>query len=807
MNGRLKLGLVAGAAALLSTAPLSLIFTRSTWMVQSVIAVALITGAATLARWLRAPVWAQLLGMLAGLLIALTWMFPSGAELLGVIPMPGTFAHFAELANESLPAIRHHTVPVPDVDPLLFATVLGIGLVAVIIDLLAVGLRRPALAGLPMLALYSVPVAVYTASVSAVPFVIAAVGYLWLLVADNVDRVRRFGRRFTGDGRDVDLWAPSPLAAAGRRLAVVTIAVAALLPVAVPGMTNGLLSNFNGLGGAGDGTGGGTGRVNLFAALSGQLRHHEVQNLVKVTTTEPEPFYLRFGVADVVRTSGFSVRSVSGLSVTDRLPDRREAFPHVPYEMHRADVEITSDFNMALLPIYADLLSIENVGSGWLYNPDTQTVFSYRHQSKGKKYSFTYLRPRYTATMLAAAPTLRPEERAQFADQIVVPQVPEVNELVARLVQGKKNDYERVRAIYDYFSRDNGFVYRLSTEGGTSGQDIVNFLTNKAGFCQQYAAAMAWMVRAAGIPARVAFGFTNGTDRNGNTYTLTNRNLHAWTEVHFVGLGWVPFDPTPAAAVPGSHRSDWAPDVDAPETVVPSATASTAPGTDDSAGPTGRDPRQEGDESGLTSSDDPAAGGGSIRTWWAVAGVVALSALLAAPAMSRIAVRRRRYDRAVTAAPSAEAELAATHVERARADTHAAWAELTDTLLDFRFRVSPSETPRATIQRLVEERLTDSAAADAARLLGHAEERARYARGPLAVGQLREALRIVRRALQASADRRTRMLATVFPPSVLLRWRSRILDGTSLLISAAEVIGDRMARLSPRRLFASRSAR
>jgi len=51
-----------------------------------------------------------------------------------------------------------------------------------------------------MLAMYWIPVLVHPDSVSFVPFVVGAVGYLWLLVADNVDRVRRFGRRFTGEG-------------------------------------------------------------------------------------------------------------------------------------------------------------------------------------------------------------------------------------------------------------------------------------------------------------------------------------------------------------------------------------------------------------------------------------------------------------------------------------------------------------------------------------------------------------------------------------------------------------------------------
>ena len=56
--------------------------------------------------------------------------------------------------------IRDQAVPVPDHDGLLLLTTLGVGSVAILVDLVAVGLRRPALAGLPMLAIYSVPVAV-----------------------------------------------------------------------------------------------------------------------------------------------------------------------------------------------------------------------------------------------------------------------------------------------------------------------------------------------------------------------------------------------------------------------------------------------------------------------------------------------------------------------------------------------------------------------------------------------------------------------------------------------------------------------
>ena len=151
--------------------------------------------------------------MMAALLLYLTVIFPSGHEFVRLIPTGATFAHFNDAAGRGRRR-RSATAaaPVPDLPGLLLLTTAGIGLMAILVDLAAVGLRRPALAGLPMLAIYSVPVAVLPTSVPVLPFVFAAAGYLWLLVSDSVDRVRRFGRRFTGEGRDVELWEPSPLA-------------------------------------------------------------------------------------------------------------------------------------------------------------------------------------------------------------------------------------------------------------------------------------------------------------------------------------------------------------------------------------------------------------------------------------------------------------------------------------------------------------------------------------------------------------------------------------------------------------------
>ncbi|MGW4943726.1 transglutaminase TgpA family protein [Actinoplanes sp. NPDC004185] len=821
MTGRRRLGLVAAAATLLAAAPLSAIFDTWTWLLECILAVGLVAGAAVLARTLRFPSWAQALGMVVVLLLTLTWMFPSGDELFALIPSPATFEHFGALFTDAGNDTRSYGVPVPDREGLLFVAVFGIGAVAIAVDLLTVVARKPALAGLPMLAIYSVPVAVYVDSVPVLPFIVGATGFLWLLVADNVDRVRRFGRRFTGDGRDVDVWEPSPLAAAGRRLAVIGVATAVLLPVIVPGLNTGLLNSLTQAGG-GTGTGGsgkgGTGRINLFASLSGQLNQTQVTNYVRVTTNEPDPFYLRFGVADVLSSDGFSNRTPNGQPLSRGLYDPRESgtTAGAQYRQYHAEVEITKDFGQTLAPVYATTIDTDGLDGAWSYDPNTQVVYSNRTTTKEKKYSFDYVRAKYTPAELRSAEALPRDNplRTQFT---TVPRDAKVEKLVDGLTKGERTEYDKVAAIYRYFSRDNGFTYSLQTADPQAGASVITtFLEGKAGYCQQYAAAMAWMVREAGIPARVAFGFTRGSTRDGDAYVLTNRNAHAWTEVYLDGFGWVPFDATPAAAVVGSTRSDWAPDTDAVETASPTSTATVAPGADASAGPGAAERPDRDVDAGAQGLNNSANQSGPSTTALLTAGIIALIlVLLAVPALRRVLIRRRRHaatapKTTVAAAtgpapPGIREVVVTTEAVRAREDAHAAWDELVDTMIDYRVPVDPTETPRHTAQRLVREADLTGTPAESATLLGRAEERARYARQPLQGGELTVALNQVRKGLAKTATKRTRFTAVVLPPSVLLRWRLGMGDTSARWVGSFSRGRDLLVRFSPRRLLANRA--
>jgi hypothetical protein len=106
---------------------------------------------------------------------------------------------------------------------------------------------------------------------------------------------------------------------------------------------------------------------------------------------------------------------------------------------------------------------------------------------------------------------------------------------------------EKVLAVQHYLTDPLVFTYDSTIPEGDSSDALMRFLfETHRGFCQQFAAAMAVLMRSLGIPARVAVGFTSGTyDDAIESFEVSTQNAHSWVEVEFPGYGWVPFEPTP----------------------------------------------------------------------------------------------------------------------------------------------------------------------------------------------------------------------------------------------------------------------
>ena len=113
---------------------------------------------------------------------------------------------------------------------------------------------------------------------------------------------------------------------------------------------------------------------------------------------------------------------------------------------------------------------------------------------------------------------------------------------------GGANDAAVARAALAYFNQQN-FQYTLEPPPlGIHGVDDFLFETRQ-GFCEHYASAFVFLMRAAHIPARVVTGYQGGEfNAVGNYYIVRQSDAHAWAEVWLSSQGWVRIDPTAAIA-------------------------------------------------------------------------------------------------------------------------------------------------------------------------------------------------------------------------------------------------------------------
>jgi transglutaminase-like putative cysteine protease len=300
--------------------------------------------------------------------------------------------------------------------------------------------------------------------------------------------------------------------------------------------------------------------------------------------------------------------------------------------------------------------------------------------------------------------------------------------LASSLTAGARTPYEAARTI-ELYLRAN-YAYRQNVPN--SAYPLASFLAvDRAGYCQQFSGTMALMLRMLGIPSRVSTGFApGGRDPERNNFLVDDTDAHDWVEVFFPRIGWVTFEPTPAAAPAATQLDDNALGVTKP-----------GPSNDGGGAPSVLDQRSgDAPPSRPSSSVSPArAGHGSGPATATVLGGTVLAGGLAA--LAAYGLRRRRRER-MDPDDLARAEL----------------REL-DRALERLGSALPPGTTLLRAQRLLE-RLAGAPAADYARLLRDRRYR-RPDAGPPGVNE-RRALR--RALLGATGRRSTLRVLLAIPP-------------------------------------------
>ncbi|MGA8992769.1 MAG: DUF3488 and transglutaminase-like domain-containing protein, partial [Nocardioidaceae bacterium] len=541
---------------------------------------------------LRAPTVAAVQLLVVGL-----WLhhrLTSESAPSGWLPTPESVRAAVAALRRAGTAAQEYAAPVPadatDFYPLLVVS--GV-LAAVLVDLVALGWRRPPLAGLVLLAVYTAPVSILKDGVSAWTFAAAALCFLFLVAAEHGHRLQHWGHQLTPRRTVFDAAREGAGTAtawrSARRIGVTATTLAVVAPLLVPTIDTQLFAG--GPGGAGTGRGDSVTLSNPIVDLKRDLVRGADLDLVTVTTDDPDPSYLRLTVLnrfdgnlwrpadrDIPRkqraTGAVSPPPGLGLRVTSR--------------RYQARIEVSASFESRWLPAPYPVASIDAPGD-WRYDRSTLDFVSAarKQNAAGLTYQLQAIEVQPTPAELAAA-TAAPA--SVLAPDTALPRgfPASIRRLAASVTEGRTTDFERAVALQQWFRVDGGFEYSLDRASGNGSDDLAGFLRagdgGRVGYCEQFAAAMASMGRALGIPSRVAVGFLRPERRGtSGTWTYSSHDLHAWPEMYFGGVGWVRFEPTPqdrtGRSVPG-YTTGQAAQPEASATAAGQATA-PAPGRTD----------------------------------------------------------------------------------------------------------------------------------------------------------------------------------------------------------------------------------
>jgi transglutaminase-like putative cysteine protease len=661
-------GLLAGASLSLSR-----LYAGNSWLVPTWLTMAAALGLAALLRRLGVGQVLSLAAMVAGfLVVGGILLFPD--TLLLVVPTGETLSAMAAAASTGLAEISEQAAPVQVTTGFLLLTCAGAWAVATAADGLAFRARQPLLALVPALGLFVFPAVIRPTSPAwyTAWFLLGAAG---MLLFEGRARLATWGRWVSharsrpGAGWRLPM---TPAAQTGRWLALAAGICALTVPWLLPGYGQQAVLDLK------ESTGSDTGiALNPFVSLRTRLTAPENVPVFRARTTGRERW--RLMVYDKFDGTDFAASSNprAGL-VAFQGPIPGQQDPELPVTQVRQEVEI-QELGSFWLPAVTNPVQVE-AGRQVLANETFASLTLNRRLREGFTYTVVSQVPEIKADDLDGPvdyrdyPAMEPYTETGTLDR-------DVQAIADAVVENAETPFEQALALQDYL-RGKEFRYSLDVPAlSAGGNQLRRFLTDvREGYCEQFAIAMAMMARQAGIPSRVAVGFTSGAIIDNTWLQVTTHDAHAWPELWFPEAGWVPFEPTPRA-----DGTVTLPVYTTPAGRVPDGGAGEDAQPDTTTGTTLRTPNPQAPEPNQPDESDPLAGAGADRGWLerplVRAGLAVALLVLLVPAVKwarDLLARRRAGHRPRDAVAESYAELASwardAGIGRRRAETPAAYA-------------------------------------------------------------------------------------------------------------------------------------
>jgi hypothetical protein len=493
----------------------------------------------------RGPIVA-VAGSVAGLvMVSGILVFPD--TLVAIFPTGHTFVEMGRAVHQVSEQARVQVAPTVPLRPLLFASLTAVWAAAFAAHALAVRSGSPLLAALPpasLLAFADITLGDGPHPQWAGLFLLGALAVLFM---DGLRRVRQWGPLLAWSGVTRRRIASTTATRGARRLTVAALAAALLIPGVLPGYQHPGILRIDA------GSTIPSPVIDPLVSVTASLHRQNPVDLFLVRANQPA--YWRWMSLDQWNGSTWTnhdlgVQHGAIVPAGDLLPQSADEETTQGAVLHLDQTVVITHPPGPWLPMAFHPVNVSVGKSSIRFDPNTSAAVPLVGIQPGLEYRVTSTVAEPTRAQLERIPESTFRQSSYAADEALPSSTPgAIRAIAERWSAGQTTPFGRILAIEQHLLR---FRYDQNVSGAYDVRTLVHFLTvTKRGFCQQFASAMAVLVRSLGYPARVATGFTPGVyNRQQQAWRVSTNNAHTWVEVLFPGYGWVDFDPTPGSTDP-----------------------------------------------------------------------------------------------------------------------------------------------------------------------------------------------------------------------------------------------------------------